>query len=165
MGLAFDALMHQLGCPIYMVFSTDLGWVVGSWMTHDTDSITAHATDFFIVQPNTTDLARFSRNETSPEENAYINSLQKFQTNDFAYASIQGTGPLALALALSDSPVGFAGWVWQLVTTISNGYKHSSEELITTAIMLWTQGTYGNLRAYKEFDTVRLHLPPQFQHE
>jgi hypothetical protein len=41
------------------------------------------------------------------------------------------------------------------MASISDGYMYSKEELITTAMLLWIQGTYGNLRAYKEFDTVR----------
>jgi hypothetical protein len=156
MGLAFDSLMHQLGYDKYVVASTDLGWVVGSWMTYDTTSIIAHSTDFFLVQPNTTDLVRFAANETSVQETAYMRSIQQFQTNDFAFSVMQGTKPLVAALALTDSPVGFAGWIWQLMATISDGYAYSKEELITTTMMLWIQGTYGNLRAYKEFDIVSL---------
>jgi len=158
MGLAFDAIMHQLGYLKYVVASTDLGWLVGSWMAYDTTSVIAHSTDFFVVTPNATDLARFAANETSVQETAYMTSLQQFQTNDFAYSVIQGTKPLALALALTDSPVGFAGWIWQLIATLGDGYAYSKEELITTTMMLWIQGTYGNLRAYKEFDLVSSHL-------
>jgi pimeloyl-ACP methyl ester carboxylesterase len=155
MGLAFDALMHQLGYAKYAVASTDLGWLVASWMTYDTTSVIAHSTDFFLVIPNATDVARFAANETSADETAYIKSLGQFQTDDFGYSVIQGTKPLQLALALTDSPVGFVGWIWQLMASISDGYMYSKEELITTAMLLWIQGTYGNLRAYKEFDTVR----------
>lgn len=159
MGLAFDALMHQLGYLKYAVASTDLGWAVGSWMTYDTTSIIAHSTDFFIASPNATDLARFAANETSAQETAYLKGIQQFQANDFGYSVVQSTKPLALALALTDSPVGFAGWVWQLIATLADGYAYSKEELITTTMLLWIQGTYGNLRAYKEIDTVspRIH--------
>ena len=162
MGHAFDVLMHQLGYSRYAVFSTDLGWRVGMWMTQDTSSIIAHATDFFLVAPNSTDLERFARNETTTEESIFIRSLTAFRTEDFGYAGVHDTKPLALAFALSDSPVGFAGWVWQLMATLSDGYNYSKEELVTSAFMLWIQGVYGNIRAYKEFGNVRHPFDPQW---
>jgi pimeloyl-ACP methyl ester carboxylesterase len=156
MGFGFDALMHQLGYKKYAIASTDLGWVVGSWMTSDTSSVIAHSTDFFSVQPNATDMSRFAANQTSKEESAYILAVQQLMKDNFAYSVIQGAKPLQLALALTDSPVGFAGWIWQLIASVSDGFEYTYEELVTTTMMLWIQGTYGNLRAYKEFDVVRL---------
>ncbi|KAK3385163.1 Alpha/Beta hydrolase protein [Podospora didyma] len=154
MGQLFDKMMHQLGYSSYAIFSTDLGWEVAMWMVHDASaSVTAHMTDFFLPQPNATDLARFAAEQTTAEETAWISSLQAYQTDDFGYAIVQSTRPLALALAMTDSPVGFAGWVQQLLSTASDGYPYTPEEVITTSLMLWIQGTYGNLRTYKEFMT------------
>ncbi|KAK0707110.1 Alpha/Beta hydrolase protein [Lasiosphaeria miniovina] len=152
MGQAFDSLMHQLGYPTYALSSTDLGWEVAMWMVHDFPaSVVAHATDFFMPPPNATDLARFAANQTTAEENDWILSLQAFQADNSGYSLVHGTRPLALALAMTDSPVGFAGWVLQLLGVASDGYNYTFEEIITMSITLWIQGTYGNLRTYKEF--------------
>jgi len=158
LGLVFDALMHQLGYTTYAIFSTDLGWIVASWMTADVTSVMAHATDFFQVGPNATDLERFARNETTAEETGYMIALQEYQTNHFAYALSHATKPLSLALAMTDSPVGFLGWVWSLVEAVSDGYAYSKAELITTTMALYTQGTYSGMRIYKDALTVRIQI-------
>jgi pimeloyl-ACP methyl ester carboxylesterase len=156
LGLIFDALMKQLGYSRYAVFSTDLGWLIGSWMTADTTSIIAHATDFFSVMPSPSDLERLAKNQTTAEETAYMMAAQEYQSNHFAYALLQGTKPLSVALAMTDSPVGFLGWVWSLVKGVSDGYEYSKEELITTAMALFVQGTYGGMRLYKDSLTVSI---------
>ena len=73
LGDAFDALMHQLGYPRYAVHSTDLGWLVGSWMAGDhASNLIAHSSDFWFNPPNATDLERYARGETTAEENSAI---------------------------------------------------------------------------------------------
>jgi hypothetical protein len=156
LGKVFDALMHQLGYDKYAIFSTDLGWYVGSWMTADSTSVMAHVTDFFSVMPNSTDLERFAKNETTEEETAYILSAQEYQATHFAYALLHATKPLSVALAMTDSPVGFLGWVWSLVEGVSDGYTYTEAELITTTMALYIQGTYGGMRLYKDAFSVRI---------
>lgn len=110
MGAAFDALMHQLGYDRYGVVSTDLGWWIGNWMASDAESsVLAHFFDFASLQPNATDLARFADNQTTVEENDYINSLTAWEALHDAYHQVHATKPLAVSLAMNDSPVGFAG--------------------------------------------------------
>jgi hypothetical protein len=125
------------------------------WMANDTNSVTVHLTDFFAVQPNATDLARFASGDTTPEESAYIVGSNEYMTEDYGCLFVQATRPLALALAMSDSPVGFAGWEWQLMHTANDAYEYCFSDLITTTMMLFIQGTYGSFRTYKEFAKIR----------
>ncbi|KAF2681347.1 alpha/beta-hydrolase [Lentithecium fluviatile CBS 122367] len=149
-GQAFHALMQQLGYTEYGIFSTDLGWIIGMWMAADTTSVTAHATDFWMAAPNATDIERFAQNQTTPEETAYMLGVQELQTHHFAYSAVHSTKPLSLALAMTDSPVGFLGWMWTLMYSFSDGYVYSKTELITEAFLLYVQGTYGNVRLYMD---------------
>ncbi|TVY39520.1 putative epoxide hydrolase [Lachnellula subtilissima] len=159
MGLVFDSLMHKLGYPKYGVVSTDLGWWVGMWMADAvSSSLIGHFSDFHIAQPNVTDLARQAQNQTTAEENAYIISIQAWFSSHSAYDTIQTQNPLAIGQAMSDTPVGFAGWIWVLMYAISDGYAYSFDEIITSTMMVWIQGTWGNLRTYREFMVVWWHF-------
>jgi hypothetical protein len=117
--------MYELGYPRYAIQSTDLGWFVAMWMASDSaSSVTAHMTDFWFQPPNATDLKRYMRNETTEEENLSIEATRAFQAEDFGYAQVQSTRPLQLALAMTDSPVGWAGWIWQLLVALGDGYDY-----------------------------------------
>jgi hypothetical protein len=81
-------------------------------------------TDFWFQPPNATDLKRYMRNETTEEENLSIEATRAFQAEDFGYAQVQSTRPLQLAFAMTDSPVGWAGWIWQLLVALGDGYDY-----------------------------------------
>ncbi|KAI9735723.1 MAG: hypothetical protein M1818_006331 [Claussenomyces sp. TS43310] len=151
-GQGFDELMHQLNYTKYAIATTDLGTFAGLWMLHDfPDTVTAHFTDFYFTEPNATDLARYAAKTTTPEENTFIESYNTLTTNDSGYSYIHQTRPLSIAIGMTDSPVGFVAWIWQLMHTISDGYPYTAEQLITDSMMLSIQGPYGGMRAYKEF--------------
>ena len=152
MGQAFDDLMHQLNYTKYTIYTTDLGTFVGRWMLYDAAaSIVSHMTDFYFVQVNATDRERYATNQTSSEETALIAQIDYLTTMDFAYGTLHSTRPLSAAVPLSDTPVGFVGWIWQLMHMFSDGYPYTQEQLITDAMILFIQGVYGNVRSYKEF--------------
>lgn len=146
----FASLMQQLGYDRYALYSTDLGYPIALKLVANYESqIINHISDFFIVFPNATDIARYTANTTTPEENTYIASINAFSTSYSAYAEIHSTFPLSIAHALNDSPVGFLAWMYQLVYTVSDqAYTHA--ELITEALLLYIPGVYGNIRSYKE---------------
>ncbi|KAF7533252.1 hypothetical protein G7054_g7213 [Neopestalotiopsis clavispora] len=151
MATAFDALMQKLGYKTYGVIGTDIGYFVSSWMVVDVpESIIGHFLDFMLIQPTEDDLERYANNQTTPEENAYIEVMNEFTTNHFAYSVIQAQKPLALSLAMTDSPVGFAGWVWDLKYVASDGYPYTEEEIITESFLIWLQAPYGAMRTYLE---------------
>lgn len=150
-GRVMDDLMKQLGYSRYGIVSTDLGWQIAMWMTKDAESsVIGHMTDFFAVQPSEDDLSRLAQNQTTDEETAYMKASNAWYGSHSAYSTVHSQKPLALSLALTDSPVGFLGWVWDLVYAVSDGYKYTYEELITDAMMLFIPGPYNNIRAYLE---------------
>ncbi|RBR23914.1 uncharacterized protein FIESC28_03224 [Fusarium coffeatum] len=150
-GRIMDGLMKQLGYTTYGIVSTDLGWLVAMWMVGDAEeSVIGHMTDFFLAPPTEEDLGRLARNETSDEEATYMRASNEWYSSHSAYMTIHAQKPLALSLALTDSPVGFLGWMWDLVHAVSDGYKYTYENLITDAMMLFIPGPYANIRSYLE---------------
>ena len=160
-----DAFMTRLGYARYGVVSTDLGWWVGMWMTDvvppSSGRLAGHFSDFFLVPPNATDLARYAANLTTPEETRMIASNQAWYDGHTGYQHVQTMQPLAVGQAFSDSPVGFAGWVWHILFSVSDQHPYTFDEIITTAFVLFVQGTWGNLRYYKELFNVS-KPPPLF---
>ncbi|KAM0244329.1 hypothetical protein ACHAP5_006345 [Fusarium lateritium] len=146
-----DGLMKQLGYSRYGIVSTDLGWQVAMWLVRDSpSSVIGHITDFFAVQATPDDLNRMAQNQTTKDEEAYITSNNIWYSAHSAYSTVQSQKPLALSFAFTDSPVGFLGWMWDLIHAVSDGYNYSYEELITDAMMLFIPGPYSNIRAYLE---------------
>lgn len=146
-----DGLMKQLGYSRYGIVSTDLGWQVAMWLVRDEpSSVIGHITDFFAVQATPDDLNRLAQNQTTKDEEAYIASNNIWYSTHAAYSTVQSQKPLALSFAFTDSPVGFLGWMWDLMHAVSDGYTYSYEELITDAMMLFIPGPYSNIRAYLE---------------
>jgi pimeloyl-ACP methyl ester carboxylesterase len=155
MGFAFDKLMYTLGYEKYGVVSTDLGWWVGLWMADVVpESLIGHFTDFWLQQPSDDDLQRFAANKTTPEETEYIKSIQAWFAGHSGYSEIHSQNPLAVGQAMTDSPVGYAGWIWHLINAVSDGYEYSISHLIDRTLMLWIPGAWGNIRAYREFFSV-----------
>ena len=149
-GAAVDQLMKKLGYNRYGVVSTDLGWWTGLYLGNVApDSIIAHYSDFWLIAPNATDLERYAANQTTAEEAAYIASYQEVMSRYYPHGPAHSMGPLGIAQAMTDSPVGFAGWAWHLMQLISDGYPYTYAELITNAMMLFIQGTVGNIRLYR----------------
>ncbi|KAF4952436.1 hypothetical protein FSARC_12631 [Fusarium sarcochroum] len=158
-----DAFMAQLGYDKYGVVSTDLGWWVGMWMVDAVPKgrIAGHFCDFFLVPPNSTDLERYQKNETTAAETKYIASNQAWYNEHTGYQHVQTQQPLSIGQAMADSPVGFAGWIWQLMFSVSDGYPYTFDEIITTALTLFIQGPWGNMRYYKELFTPEAMNFPQ----
>lgn len=156
LAVVFGKLMNNLGYPRYGIIGTDLGWWVTMWMGKVVpDSVIGHFSDFFYIGPNATDLERYAMNQTSPEENLYIESLQEWATVHTDFSEVHRLWPLAIGQAMTDSSVGWAGWVWHIMFKVSDGWAYTFEEVITSAMMLWIQGTWGNMRLYEELWTVR----------
>lgn len=156
MGRAFDLMMKQLGYDKYGIATTDLGWTVGMWMVHDVqDSIIGHMCDFFMVPPNEDDQARMQAGTLTTEESEYMSGMNTWFSSHSAYSTAHSQKPLALSIALGDSPIGLLGWCWDLIHTVSDGYPYSEKELITDTMMLWIPGPYSNIRSYLEFYKVR----------
>ncbi|KAI1324461.1 alpha/beta-hydrolase [Xylariaceae sp. FL0255] len=150
MGSAFNQLMNTLGYDRYGIICTDIGWGPGLYMVDRlTENVIGVFSDNWPIAPNATDLERLSKNETTEEETHYIESYNNFVANHTSYADAHTQSPLSIAQAMSDTPVGYAGWVWHLWHWVNDGYELGLEKIITTTMMIWIQGAYGNIRAYK----------------
>jgi pimeloyl-ACP methyl ester carboxylesterase len=149
-AVTFANLMQQLGYERYALYSTDLGAPIAQKFVETfPERIINHVTDFFFITPNATDVARYTANTTTPEETAYIESLDAFGNNHAAYSAVSSTLPLSVAYAFLDSPVGFLAWVWQLVHTVDDRVQ-TAESLIRRTLLLYLPGPYNNIRSYKE---------------
>ncbi|KAI1269943.1 alpha/beta-hydrolase [Xylariaceae sp. FL1019] len=148
---AMNSLMISLGYDKYGIACTDVGWFVGLFMgSRSSDNVIGLFSDFWLISPNATDLERRANNQTTEEETLYLDAIEDFENNHFSYATAHEQTPLAIAQAMTDTPVGFAGWVWHLVIWANDGYQYTFDELITNTLALWIQGTYGNVYSYKE---------------
>ncbi|KAJ4301056.1 hypothetical protein N0V90_003146 [Kalmusia sp. IMI 367209] len=155
----FASLMEQLGYDRYVLYSTDLGAVVAfSYIVDYADRIINHITDFYLTLPSDEDTARYTANQTTPEETRYLNSINAFFGSHSAYSALHSTYPLSIAYALNDSPVGFLAWRYQLAWTVSDK-PYTPEELITEALLLYIPGVYGNIRNYKELFSLTQFVP------
>ena len=159
-GDSLDKLMKKLGYDRYGLVGTDLGHFISLFMGQIVpESIIGYYTDFWLIQPNATDVERFANNQTTQEETAYMAALQEFTAKHYVLGPAHSMSPLGLSQAFADSPVGYAGWVYQLKNLISDGYPYTLHEIVTDTMMLFIQGVYGNIRYYREvFMTVSFLL-------
>ena len=168
-GRSFHALMLQLGYEKYVVQGGDIG---GFILRHQAAaypaSVVSALSNFWLVRPNATDLARLEANQTTEGAAAYMQGLERYIVERSGYRFVQQTVPLALAYLANDSPLGFALWVWNLMSEIVDP-RHGGfglGEVVTWSLMYSIQGPYGGFRMYKEmvaegdFADVGIGRPP-----
>lgn len=157
----FAGLMAELGYKTFALYSTDMGFFIAQEMVVTFETrIVNHLTDFYIVPPNNTDVARFTANQTTPEESAFMMSMNAFTNNHAAYSALHSTLPLSVGYAFNDSPLGFFAWMYQTYHTLNdNLYNATASEVITQALLLYIPGVYGNIRSYKEMYNLSYFVP------
>jgi pimeloyl-ACP methyl ester carboxylesterase len=155
-GQAFNNLMtKQLNYPKYVIQGGDFGGFTLRYMAGDfPDTVVSGLSNFFPIPPNATDLERYFAGQTTPEENFNIESLNTFETYYAGYRDIQQTRPLQLAVGMTDSPVGFAAWIYDFMFLHVDAYPWTPEEIITWAMMYYIQGPYGGFAMYHELAKV-----------
>lgn len=52
--------------------------------------------------------------------------------------------PQLVFLGFTDSPIGFAGWLWDLEYASSDAYPYRYEGIITDTMMTWIQPPSGS---------------------
>lgn len=155
---AFNSLMHKLGYTRYVSQGGDWGAIITRYQAvFYPESVVTLLSNFFAIQPSSADLDRLTANLTTPEETTYINLVYNiFEHQNSGYRFIQQTQPLSLAYALTDSPLGLAMWIEQLVresidySIPTTPARFSAEELVTWTLMYWIPGPYAASRIYKE---------------
>ena len=102
----------------------------------------------------------------SPEERNYLARASDWSEAEGAYIAIQGTKPLTLAYALSDSPIGLAAWHVEKFRSWSDCATEpdealSKDDMITDIMLYWLTGTaHSAMRLYAESRQEPFHLSP-----
>jgi hypothetical protein len=150
-GAAYNSLMLQLNYTKYVIQGGDLGAITSHFIAGDfPDNVVSVHSNFWLSFPNATDIARFENGTTTKDENTTITNLKAFAHGLSGFTHIQETMPLELAIALGDSPVGYAMWIYTLMFFGVDGYQWQPEEIITWSMMHFIQGPFSAIRMYKE---------------
>jgi pimeloyl-ACP methyl ester carboxylesterase len=92
----------------------------------------------------------------SPAEGRFLGSVGMWFFQEGAYASLQTTKPQTISYALSDSPVGLAGWIVEKFRAWSDcdgeiEKSYTKDELLTNIMIYWVTGTISSsARLYHE---------------
>lgn len=146
---AMDTLMHdELGYDRYGVQGGDWGGIISAKMASEFEGRVASAhLNFVIAQPpeNPTD-----------EDKAVAAARATFQAQETGYSAVQGTKPMSLAIAQSDSPAGLAAWILEKFRTWSDcsgdlESVYSRDDLITNLMFYWAPNSVASAaRIYYE---------------
>ncbi|HEY3060651.1 MAG TPA: epoxide hydrolase [Chloroflexota bacterium] len=84
-----------------------------------------------------------------PEFAAYRAELDNWLREETGYSTIQGTRPQTLAYALTDSPVGLAGWIVEKFWRWSDNHgdiesRFTKDDLLTNIMLYWVTGAIGS---------------------
>lgn len=147
--------MIQLNYTKYLINGGDFGGVILHYQAHSyPQNVVSVLSNFWPIRPNATDEARLAANTTTPDETRYMTTLNNYVNNLSGYRFMQQTEPLTLDYSLTDSPLGFALWIWSLIRQVLDptlaGSEFGPQELITWSMMYTIQGPYTGLRFYKE---------------
>lgn len=152
-GHSFHALMQQLNYTKYVFQGGDIGgYILRHQAASYPDNLVTALSNFWLVRPNDTDLSRYAANETSADETTYVRTLETYVIERSGYRFIQQTQPLTIGYLASDSPLGFALWIYALIRSdVEPGSRNwTPSEIITWSLMYAIQGPYGGFRMYKE---------------
>ncbi|HEX6483110.1 MAG TPA: epoxide hydrolase [Ktedonobacteraceae bacterium] len=92
----------------------------------------------------------------SPAEGRFLGSVGMWFFQEGAYAALQTTKPQTISYALSDSPVGLAGWIVEKFRAWSDcdgeiEKSYTKDELLTNLMIYWVTGTISSsARLYHE---------------
>ncbi|KUJ09385.1 alpha/beta-hydrolase [Mollisia scopiformis] len=150
-GEAFNNLMHQLNYTSYVVQGGDIGGFITRFMASShPESVVSMLNNFWLIQPNATDFGRYFAGNTTADENYVIEEFWNFENKSSGYRFEQQTQPLQIGHAMTDSPVGFAMYIYDFMFLTVDDYWWGAGELITWTLMYWIQGPYAGFRFYKE---------------
>ncbi|KAK4930041.1 hypothetical protein LTR49_003369 [Elasticomyces elasticus] len=149
-GHAFNALMHQLGYPKYVMQSGDVGCIIQRQQASDfPDSVVSYLANLWVEELTAADVERKRLNETSELENQWFAELEDFATHALHFYG-GSLAQLQLSYAVTDSPIGLAMFIYQSMGSFRPNYVWSLDEIIDWTMMLLIQGPSGALRMYTE---------------
>lgn len=139
------AAMAELGHARYTVAGGDIGTAVAESMARQARERVAslHLTDVPLLHAAAVPAA-----ERTDEERAHIETVQRWQQAEGAYAAEQATKPATLAVALGDSPAGLLAWIVEKLRSWSDcggdvESVWSRDELLTWVTLYWVTGAIG----------------------
>ncbi|MBI2803286.1 MAG: epoxide hydrolase [Gammaproteobacteria bacterium] len=149
----FAVLMNDvLGYTRYGAQGGDWGAMVTSRLGFaDADHVAGIHLNMVGVAPHPA-----NRQNLSPTEQTFLQSMDKWRNEETGYQGIQGTKPQTLGYALNDSPVGLCAWIVEKFRTWSdcNGNVENSytkDQLLTNIMIYWaTQTINSSTRLYFE---------------
>jgi microsomal epoxide hydrolase len=105
-------MVDVLGCPRFVAQGGDWGAAVTSWLGAEhgdvTQAIHLNMIASWVLKPSAA---------PGPDEVAYHARVAAMRAQEMGYFMVQSTKPQTLALALADSPLGFAAWVCEKFCT------------------------------------------------
>lgn len=154
-SLLSKLMTEELGYQRYAVGGGDVGGRVARLLAlaHPEQILGIHLTDIGFPQeiafppevPN-----------PSPAEGRFLGSVGVWFFQEGAYAALQTTKPQTISYALSDSPVGLAGWIVEKFRAWSDcdgeiEKSYTKDELLTNIMIYWVTGTISSsARLYHE---------------
>jgi pimeloyl-ACP methyl ester carboxylesterase len=156
------ALMESLGYPRFAAHGCDVGAHVTALMglNYPAHLIGVHMGSVPIPGPSRREMTR------TPEEQAYLDRVQRWRKHETGYVEIQRTKPDTLAAALNDSPGGLAAWIaekWRSWSDCGGTLESavSRATLLTNISLYWFTGTIGtSMRYYFETSHTERRLVP-----
>jgi pimeloyl-ACP methyl ester carboxylesterase len=159
--------MQRLGYTRYVAQGGDWGAGVTSWMAKQQPSGLAaiHLNLPILFPPPPPPPEGYTA-----EEQATLAQMEKYSTDAFGYASIQGTRPQTLAYGLADSPVGQGMWIYEKFQGWTDNHGKPEDALSIDAMLddislYWlTDTAASSARLYfesfrKDFGRMPLELP------
>jgi pimeloyl-ACP methyl ester carboxylesterase len=141
---AWARLMPELGYDRYLAGGDDFGAGVATFaaLQHPEAVAGLHLTHPEIRPPRDPD------RPLTPEEGAFVEAMQQLGQDDGGFAHVQRTRPQTLAVALTDSPVGYAAWVldrWHAWTDHRGEFESylDRDVLLTGLTLQWAANSVG----------------------
>ncbi|KAL5085077.1 hypothetical protein Trisim1_010866 [Trichoderma cf. simile WF8] len=154
-GAAFNTLMqHHLGYTRYVAQGGDAGDFIIRYAAVDfPDAVVSLHSNFWVVPPTEEDLKKLKEGNSTSEEVAIIRRLGGFSSKRWAYGQLHQTRPLRLAHAMTDSPVGLAMWIYDVLVSCVEEENvariWTPDRVITWTMMHWIPGPYAAFSLYK----------------
>ncbi|RFU82091.1 juvenile hormone epoxide hydrolase 2 [Trichoderma arundinaceum] len=152
---AFNVLMRErLGYTKYVVQGGDAGDFINRYAAVDfPEAVVAVHANFWIVPPTDEDREKLKQGKSTEEEAAIIARLDGFSGHRWAYGHLHQTQPLRLAPAMTDSPVGLAMWIYDVVVMCVEEENVAAiwtpDRVITWTMMHWIPGPYAAFSLYR----------------
>lgn len=150
-GAVFHALMQKLGYSKFVFQGGDAGDFINRYMAVDfPDAVVAGLSNFWVIPPTQADLDRYATGIADADEAYTIEHHTTFVNDRWSYGQLHQTRPLKLAVGLTDSPVGLAMWIYDLIRlSVNDPTLWTPERIITWTMMHWINGPYGGFSLYK----------------